>query len=404
MSFLFLILVLYFSCASSDIEHLNRSARQAEKINYNQKYQQCLGPQATRGRCRFAQACVLPQFKEDPKLALDYICIIERKYVGICCPENFSGSVEKWNWNTNAAAQICTGEQQISTVSQLAQQFNRVVQAAQPKSIAASGDDATQNRILPPPLFESKICGRNGKQAARIKTGKPSEANDWPWVVALKKANERDNFCGGVLINPAWVLTAAHCVLYSGLKKASDLVIRLGEYDFSKTNETQTIDIVVAQIKVHPRFSEQNYENDISLVLLSKKVEYTPFVRPVCLPQPGEFYEDSIAIVTGWGTLSYGGPKSDVLMEVPVPVWKLNACRKMFSQTIFDTNLCAGGYKGGTDSCQGDSGGPLLYQRPDNQWTIIGVVSWGINCGVTPGIYVQVNRYLPWIQKVAKVV
>lgn len=83
------------------------------------------------------------------------------------------------------------------------------------------------------------------------------------------------------------------------MKKASDLIVRLGEYDFSKVNETQYIDMAVTQIKVYPRFSEQNYENDLSLVQLKDKVTYNSFVRPVCLPQPGEFYEGETAIVTG---------------------------------------------------------------------------------------------------------
>uniref|UniRef100_A0A8D8RT84 Serine proteinase stubble n=1 Tax=Cacopsylla melanoneura TaxID=428564 RepID=A0A8D8RT84_9HEMI len=400
------ILLICASLVSSETwdaghnEVLNRTSRQAQVLDYSQQFQACLsGPSAVRGHCRYAQACVLSEFKQDPKKALDYVCIIEQKYVGICCPDNFRGPIEKWNWNSQDALAICNGERSISTVSQLAQGFAKVVDQAQPRKLPGEPVD---NKILAPPLFESNICGRNGKQAGRINQGKPSEANDWPWTVALKRPYERDNFCGGVLINERWVLTAAHCILFNGLKKVTDLIVRLGEYDFSKTNETQFIDIPAMAVRAFPRFSEQNYEHDIALVKLSKKVVYNAFVRPVCLPQPGEFYEDSTAIVTGWGTLSYGGEKSDILMEVPIPVWKLADCRKQFSQNIFDTNLCAGGYKGGQDSCQADSGGPLLFQRSNKQWTIIGVVSWGINCGLTPGVYVQVNNYLKWIYNNAK--
>jgi Trypsin. len=83
------------------------------------------------------------------------------------------------------------------------------------------------------------------------------------------------------------------------LRRTSDLIVRLGEYDFSKVNETKVTDIPAAAMKVYPRFSEQNYENDIALVQLSKKAQYNSFVRPVCLPQAGDFYEDQIGIVTG---------------------------------------------------------------------------------------------------------
>uniref|UniRef100_A0A8D9AFA9 Serine proteinase stubble n=1 Tax=Cacopsylla melanoneura TaxID=428564 RepID=A0A8D9AFA9_9HEMI len=302
------ILLICASLVSSETwdaghnEVLNRTSRQAQVLDYSQQFQACLsGPSAVRGHCRYAQACVLSEFKQDPKKALDYVCIIEQKYVGICCPDNFRGPIEKWNWNSQDALAICNGERSISTVSQLAQGFAKVVDQAQPRKLPGEPVD---NKILAPPLFESNICGRNGKQAGRINQGKPSEANDWPWTVALKRPYERDNFCGGVLINERWVLTAAHCILFNGLKKVTDLIVRLGEYDFSKTNETQFIDIPAMAVRAFPRFSEQNYEHDIALVKLSKKVVYNAFVRPVCLPQPGEFYEDSTAIVTGrlWRT------------------------------------------------------------------------------------------------------
>lgn len=73
--------------------------------------------------------------------------------MGICCPDNFRGPIEKWNWNPNTALQICTGEQQISTVSQLAQQFAKVVDSAQPKTITGG---VAEQRLLAPPIFESK--------------------------------------------------------------------------------------------------------------------------------------------------------------------------------------------------------------------------------------------------------
>jgi hypothetical protein len=57
-------------------------------------------------------------------------------------------------------------------------------------------------------------------------------------------------------------------------------------------------------------------------------------------------------LIAGWGTLSYGGPVSAVLMEVAVPVWNQQRCVRRYTQPIIETNLCAGAYEGGKDSCQ----------------------------------------------------
>jgi hypothetical protein len=57
-------------------------------------------------------------------------------------------------------------------------------------------------------------------------------------------------------------------------------------------------------------------------------------------------------LIAGWGTLSYGGPLSEVLMEVAVPVWNQQRCVRRYTQPIMETNLCAGAYEGGKDSCQ----------------------------------------------------
>lgn len=63
--------------------------------------------------------------------------------------------------------------------------------------------------------------------------------------------------------------------------------------------------------------------------------------------------------------------------------------------------LCAG--KQGKDSCSGDSGGPMQIGT-GNQWTQIGIVSWGIGCGKSfyPGVYTRVTEVKEWIDKITK--
>lgn len=148
-------------------------------------------------------------------------------------------------------------------------------------------------------------------------------------------------------------------------------------------------------------------------------------------PRPARFGSvalDGCVSAAGWGTVYYGGPPSNVLMEVTIPVWSQEDCQRQFDQPILDTEICAGSEQGGRDSCQvgdhghsarslafgaespiyplgalglpqGDSGGPLLLQMSDGRWCNIGIVSFGVRCGEPgkPGVYTNVGKYLDWI-------
>lgn len=73
-----------------------------------------------------------------------------------------------------------------------------------------------------------------------------------------------------------------------------------------------------------------------------------------------------------------GAPSSNKLREVTIPIWKNENCSEAYKQNITANNLCAGFKEGGKDSCQGDSGGPLMLPGVKNKWTIVGIVSWGM--------------------------
>merc|ERR1711874_46945 len=143
--------------------------------------------------------------------------------------------------------------------------------------------------------------------------------------------------------------------------------------------------------------------NDIALIKLSRPVNFSSEVLPVCLPPRTPTYTNKVATVTGWGTTSSGGSTSDVLREVDVRVWSNLECeRTQYGSAIKDTMLCAASQHGhgGQDSCQGDSGGPLVFQDGGSNYDLIGVVSWGNGCGLQnfPGVYTRVSKYLDWIK------
>ena len=118
----------------------------------------------------------------------------------------------------------------------------------------------------------------------------------------------------------------------------------------------------ISQIKNHPDYNHAMTNYDFSLLKMKKTVDFTkyPHIRPICLPvDANNNYNDFVATVTGWGTLSSGGSTSNKLREVDVKVLTNTECKKDYkypSNSITGQMLCANVNGGGKDACQGDSG------------------------------------------------
>jgi len=120
-------------------------------------------------------------------------------------------------------------------------------------------------------------------------------------------------WCGGVLITDRHVLTAAHCIYK---KNKEDIFVRLGEYNTHMLNETRARDFRIANMVLHIDYNPQNYDNDIAIVRIDRATIFNTYIWPVCMPPVNEDWSDRNAIVTGWGTQKFGGPHSNILMEV----------------------------------------------------------------------------------------
>ncbi|XP_014248603.1 proclotting enzyme-like [Cimex lectularius] len=296
-------------------------------------------------------------------------CLMPNGYLGECCPK---GGVQESRQKRAAS--------------------NAVVNILEEYNESSKKIDLTK-------LGDITNCGRSRKVINEKFHGKQeTEFSDYPWLVALVIKKIKAHYCGGALIDRKHVLTAAHCVPEGVVPEG--ILVRIGEYDFDK-NETHSYDGVVEKINYHEDYDPATKEHDIAILTLKDNVNYNGFVSPVCLPQPDDnhYKENITAIVAGWGKTMYNGNTSSVLQEVQLPLWDQNTCVYSFSQSIYETALCAAGYIGGLDACQGDSGGPLVTQKDDGRWVTLGVVSWGIKCGERgkPGVYTRVNEYLEWI-------
>ncbi|ODN00117.1 Transmembrane protease serine 9, partial [Orchesella cincta] len=274
------------------------------------------------------------------------------------------------------------------------------------------------------PVRSTCTCGYRPLGQVKIVGGQLSEENNWPWVVPLVYVENGTvmQFCGSSLINSQYLLTASHCVMDIKTEDLAKYQALLGTNSISNPNATVAY---IQEIKMHPmyvhflllccevnkyfvmqcfrfyRFNRTTLDYDIALIKLTKRVPFTPTVRPVCLKQTGSPYVGIAGTVAGWGTLVKGGTPVDRLRETKIRVLNNVECAKNYSVNgvqITGKMLCA--RLPGKDSCQGDSGGPFFLKiRNANVFTQIGIVSFGVDCASPqfPGVYTRVNSFLKWI-------
>ncbi|XP_058466948.1 hepatocyte growth factor-like protein [Malaya genurostris] len=233
----------------------------------------------------------------------------------------------------------------------------------------------------------------------RIIGGKASRRGQWPWQVAILN-RFKEAFCGGTLVAPRWILTAAHCV-------RKRLYVRLGEHNLQQSDGTEMEFRVDSSIK-HPRYDKKTVDNDVALLRLPRDVERSNFVGYACLPERYQTLPTGhTCTIIGWGKKRHNDDAgTDVLHEAEVPIITNDKCRAVYHDyTITKNMFCAGHKRGRIDTCAGDSGGPLLCRdttKVNSPWTIFGITSFGDGCGKKNkfGIYTKLPNYVDWVWSV----
>jgi secreted trypsin-like serine protease len=235
---------------------------------------------------------------------------------------------------------------------------------------------------------------------ARIVGGHPAPPGAYPWAAALVRSDlpaERGQFCGGSLIGPDLVLTAAHCV--AG-RAPQDVDVVVGRYRLAE-RDGERID--AARIASDTRYNPRTSSADAALIRLAGPASQPPVALATAADEPA-FAPGRPARVVGWGTLRSGGPEAaDVLYEVDVNIDSNAACDEAYAAggggagAIDDTMICASAP--GRDACQGDSGGPLMVDEAAG-WKQVGIVSFGFGCAdpAFPGVYARLPALLDFIQ------
>ncbi|WKX99641.1 hypothetical protein Q1695_014487 [Nippostrongylus brasiliensis] len=257
-------------------------------------------------------------------------------------------------------------------------------------------------------LVVSQRCGHAPiapREHEKIIGGVEARPYSWPWQVELCSksifSKRCDLRCGGTLIDDEWVMSAGHCVRHYE-DNPRMFGIKLGTYDFRDDDEEGEELRDVAEIHVHPKFGTPHpFSFDISLLRLAKPVNFTKHIQPICVARSLErISENMTGYVTGWGSISEGGPVSNKLRQVVVPFLSNKECEKEYHGEIDETMTCAG--RQGIDSCQGDSGGPLVQKHEESgRWYQAGIVSWGQGCGEPghAGVYARPSANCEFLEK-----
>ncbi|KAH0517716.1 Enteropeptidase [Microtus ochrogaster] len=236
----------------------------------------------------------------------------------------------------------------------------------------------------------------------KIVGGSDAEAGAWPWLVALYyRDSYRDQLlCGASLVSSEWLVSAAHCVYGRNVDPTRWTAV-LGLHMQSNLTSPQVERRVIDQIVISPHYDRRRKFNDIVMMHLEFKVNYTDYIQPICLPEENQIFSPGrICSIAGWGATENGGSTVNVQQEADVPLVSNEKCQQQLPEyNITGNMICAGYEEGGIDSCQGDSGGPLMCQE-NNRWFLVGVTSFGVKCALPnrPGVYVRVSEFVEWIQ------
>ncbi|NEX22692.1 trypsin-like serine protease [Thiorhodococcus mannitoliphagus] len=241
----------------------------------------------------------------------------------------------------------------------------------------------------------------------RLLGSTPVEQSEWPWQAALKIDTWRINgqwSCGGSVIAPNWILTAAHCIVDNIDDRhmtiaPANILVRTGSTQFDFGGQM----VKVKRIVKHPEFDPLTFNHDIALLELKEPVYVEP-VRPVtwnreaALACPG-----TAGAVTGWTPTELCGLTETLLSKVDVSITNPDTCRRAYPDAdITNYMLCSTLAAEDDELCQADDGSPLVVGNGRGGFVQAGVVSWGNGCDSpdSPTVYTRVATHVEWMESV----
>lgn len=282
---------------------------------------------------------------------------------------------------------------------------------------------------------QGQECGKVNFIEQRILGGIETSRGQWPFLAALYHADKSNFFCGSTVISAKHVLTgefsvlsrhgknycellpASHCVQPKGVSKKlqpDDVIVLLGRYNLDLKVERGAVQRSVDDIRVHPDWNafEGKFDADIAILVLNEIIEFTSFIRPVCLPSDFEEISD-FGLVVGWGISENAEPNKHVAILRQASTQSVNDsyCYTKSPEiaTFSSTRTFCGSDESKSDGSpnNGDSGGGFLVLS-GSHWVQKGIISsslsnaWGRETSNPFSVYTNVIMFKEWISNVLK--
>ncbi|KAG4068142.1 hypothetical protein HA402_001567 [Bradysia odoriphaga] len=218
---------------------------------------------------------------------------------------------------------------------------------------------------------------------SRIVGGQNAGSGQFPHQVSLRRYNQ--HYCGGSIISPLKVLTAAQCIY------GQSVTLNTAVVGTNKLN-SGGISYPVLYGSYHESYNPQTIVNDVAVLTLALPILYNQYVQPISLSTSSPSSGETLTL-SGWGLTSYPGSVPNDLQYINLRTLDLQTC----AQSLQGANPISNGHvcttsPAGQGACQG---GPLI----NSSGAQVGILSWGVPCAVgRPDVFTSVPFYYSWIQ------
>lgn len=244
----------------------------------------------------------------------------------------------------------------------------------------------------------TQSSGKFGFIDGRIVGGQDAEPHSAPWIISMQwgVAGFTTHLCGGSIIRPNWVVSAAHCL--DAVPGFGSWLVIAGRHNIAISEETeQSRSVERSNAWTHAQYSGGVGPFDIGLIRVEIAFNFNDHVSAIALPKDDHIHFGDVEL-HGWGSVStsHFPINPNILQSVTKPIIPINECDEVLGESpLHETNVCTGPLEGGISACSGDSGGPLTQDGE-----LVGIVSWGfIPCGSAnaPSVYTRVSAFNGWI-------